>query len=223
MTADNDGWIEWSGGERPVAGDTVVSIVSRSGLDPFSPVTCMAHVLNWRHSSEHPRGDIVQYRVIKQGAPAKEETMPMTANRAKMWLVAHFVKWPIGIGYDMENKNIFGWKWALLNREIKFLCINGEYDPITKKDWLNERIKDFPSDAAPASNKPTEEKQDAVLQYLPVNLARIKELTFNIEMAEIAVRSIDEMRAELAERTRAVSAVLRHFKFAALHTPDDSE
>lgn len=58
----------------------------------------------------------------------------------------------------------------------------------------------------------TESEQDAERQYVPTNLARIKQLNDEIELAQL---SIESMKIELAERTKEVQDVLNYCKFNA--------
>ncbi len=57
---DSDGWIEWSGGECPVAGDTLVEVVLRYG----ESVTDRASAFTWWHIGL--AYDIVRYRVVSE-------------------------------------------------------------------------------------------------------------------------------------------------------------
>jgi len=56
----DDGWIEWGGGECPVPGDTQVEVMLRSGA-------CLrnqpAKWLDWKKSGHS--SDIIAYRIIK--------------------------------------------------------------------------------------------------------------------------------------------------------------
>lgn len=51
-------WIEWAGGDCPVAGDTRVDVRLRDG----SEYRCNVGVLEWDHISDD--SDIVAYRVL---------------------------------------------------------------------------------------------------------------------------------------------------------------
>lgn len=62
---DPDGWIEWKGGDRPVAGDTLVCV--RFACGEQSPLECEANVWCWSHGN-CPEYDIIAYRVVKGGA-----------------------------------------------------------------------------------------------------------------------------------------------------------
>jgi hypothetical protein len=67
-----DGWIEWNGGECPVADDTAVAIMLRNGLSNNAP-SCM---FRWEHT--RGGGDIVRYRVCTtQPPPADDGLAPI--------------------------------------------------------------------------------------------------------------------------------------------------
>lgn len=53
----DDGWVEWNGGNRPVAAGCEVEIVCRDG----STRDACARIFDWLHRGEE--GDIVRYRV----------------------------------------------------------------------------------------------------------------------------------------------------------------
>lgn len=57
LAAKNDGWIEWDGGERPVAMWSVVDFKMRSG----EMSTRYANVIRWDHKGI--QGDIIAYRL----------------------------------------------------------------------------------------------------------------------------------------------------------------
>lgn len=64
-TPDADGWIEWSGGECPVAGEVVVDIrfaVSRHGKQYDDKIG--VDPLNWEWQHGKAPLDIVAYRVL---------------------------------------------------------------------------------------------------------------------------------------------------------------
>lgn len=69
---DDDGWIEWGGGERPVDGDELVVCKVRSGREWRDGKAIMAKVLRWRHTGGI--ADIIAYRLHKpeQEKPASE-------------------------------------------------------------------------------------------------------------------------------------------------------
>lgn len=56
---DNDGWIEWSGGERPVGKSEVVNVRYRDGEED----TGIAGFQSWKHVQESD--DIIAYRLIE--------------------------------------------------------------------------------------------------------------------------------------------------------------
>lgn len=62
MTARNndDGWIEWNGGERPVQGDTFVEVKCRDDATDRDK----ASAYYWHHNGDYC--DIVAYRVIEK-------------------------------------------------------------------------------------------------------------------------------------------------------------
>lgn len=55
---DNEGWIEWHGGERPVGEFDDVDVVWRSG-EQFND--CQANFWVWSHSNDED--DIIRYRI----------------------------------------------------------------------------------------------------------------------------------------------------------------
>ncbi len=55
-----DGWIEWHGGERPVAIESMVDVKLRRGTHSFSGP---ARALYWDHTGSS--GDIIAYRLAK--------------------------------------------------------------------------------------------------------------------------------------------------------------
>lgn len=57
--ADADGWIEWSGGECPVDGDSIVDVEFNSG----NIVSCVTKGLSWRH--EWTYSNVIAYRLHK--------------------------------------------------------------------------------------------------------------------------------------------------------------
>lgn len=57
-----------------------------------------------------------------------------------------------------------------------------------------------------------DKKESDALQYVPKNLARIKQLNDEIELAQL---SIESMKTELAERNKEVKDVLNYCKFNA--------
>lgn len=58
------GWIDWSGGHRPVRDHAKVTVQTRSGAT-IGP--CPAHELNWGHASAGlmPLAEIVRYRTCE--------------------------------------------------------------------------------------------------------------------------------------------------------------
>lgn len=65
---DADGWIEWHGGDCPVAGDTIVEVVRRCGESIISRASTARR---WQHVGE--AYDIVRYRVVKRAAGGDAE------------------------------------------------------------------------------------------------------------------------------------------------------
>lgn len=63
LTAKNDGWIDWQGGECPVSGDTVVEVKYRNPL-PGHINNGQACYFSWSHEDDD--GDIIAYRLHKQ-------------------------------------------------------------------------------------------------------------------------------------------------------------
>jgi len=61
---DADGWIEWNGGECPVAEGVMVWIRFRDGDE--CPVGDDDYWLDWQHGGHD--GDIIAYRVVEGGA-----------------------------------------------------------------------------------------------------------------------------------------------------------
>lgn len=72
---EESGWIEWSGGECPVAADVIVQCMMRGGEDVgfWHMAELKGGEWDWSHTN-HP-GDIVSYRVVEE---AKEEFTPGT-------------------------------------------------------------------------------------------------------------------------------------------------
>lgn len=62
-TPDQDGWIEWNGGRRPVGQYELVSVKTRGGGCALRE---KAICFRWNHA-DHPE-DIIAYRVVKGGA-----------------------------------------------------------------------------------------------------------------------------------------------------------
>jgi len=60
LASQDDGWIEWAGGECPVADNRVVRVRYRGD---FQEDKCIAGSMIWNHSGEED--DIVAYRVVK--------------------------------------------------------------------------------------------------------------------------------------------------------------
>ena len=57
--SNNEGWIEWHGGECPVDGHVMVEIIMRD----LEHGKCVAGALVWEHE-DHP-SDIILYQVVK--------------------------------------------------------------------------------------------------------------------------------------------------------------
>lgn len=55
----DDGWVEWYGGNRPVAAHCKVEVVVKDG----GSCADAAHLFGWHHTGAG--GDIVRYRVCK--------------------------------------------------------------------------------------------------------------------------------------------------------------
>jgi len=58
-TPAEDGWIEWCGGECPVADGVMVDVRFRCGEEEFY---CSGVEWDWTHN--HPTHDIIAYRVL---------------------------------------------------------------------------------------------------------------------------------------------------------------
>lgn len=60
---DNDGWIEWGGGECPVSSETEVEVRMRDGYVGIAP----ADTFRWKlaERDQFPAADIIAYRVIE--------------------------------------------------------------------------------------------------------------------------------------------------------------
>lgn len=67
LSAKNDGWIEWGGGECPVADFLKVEYQLRGGAKGSDP----AKILEWQH--EGGRHDIIAYRLHKPQEAAQDE------------------------------------------------------------------------------------------------------------------------------------------------------
>lgn len=61
-----DGWIEWGGGECPVAPQTLVHVQFRSGNTSEYEAADPAYMYSWGHDEDIWRSDIVAYRVVKE-------------------------------------------------------------------------------------------------------------------------------------------------------------
>lgn len=60
---ENDGWIEWGGGECPVEQHTGVEVKHRS--EKWQPRKAPACEVDWQHRGWCPDTDIIAYRVIE--------------------------------------------------------------------------------------------------------------------------------------------------------------
>ncbi len=60
VSADDDGWIKWGGGDRPVSSGTRVEV----RLEDGGGFTELAGCIGWGHDGEP--GDIMAYRVVKE-------------------------------------------------------------------------------------------------------------------------------------------------------------
>ena len=58
----NDGWIEWHGGENPVPGKAVQTIMTGETKDKFDPCRTLSDDLIWSHFGKF--SDIIFYRVL---------------------------------------------------------------------------------------------------------------------------------------------------------------
>lgn len=66
---DGEGWLPWSGGECPVAAETVVEVMFRDDwIGPVMDTPCQARDLRWDHRKID--GDIMHYRVIQPAPPS---------------------------------------------------------------------------------------------------------------------------------------------------------
>lgn len=65
----DDGWIDWAGGECPVAPDTIVSV--RFGDLEACSTTGAAKTYRWGHAGN--RSDILAYKVVEEAPAAKPE------------------------------------------------------------------------------------------------------------------------------------------------------
>jgi hypothetical protein len=73
---DDDGWITWNGGERPVAPDVRVQVKFRCGSDW---VNCCASDFRWDHAGVERAAsatDIVAYRIAKPEATTAKPYAP---------------------------------------------------------------------------------------------------------------------------------------------------
>lgn len=61
MREDNDGWIEWSGGECPVPRGSETTIRFRDGDETTDTIP---HLWNWEHDNDE--ADIIAYRIVNQ-------------------------------------------------------------------------------------------------------------------------------------------------------------
>jgi hypothetical protein len=72
MSNSENEWIEWAGGECPVALDARVDVRFRDGVEHIG-LNNEAHVYHWQHLSQgrapngfKPDHDIIAYRVVSQ-------------------------------------------------------------------------------------------------------------------------------------------------------------
>jgi hypothetical protein len=63
ITACDDGWIEWKGGECPVPKDATVQVEYRGYSNSSIQSNHSAGILEWNHLGIHD--DIIKYRVVK--------------------------------------------------------------------------------------------------------------------------------------------------------------
>ena len=77
VNVDDDGWIEWSGGECPVSADMSVEVKLRIGtiMGPDH-----AEVFNWDH--DDASGDIIAYRIISKQPATPEQKFFESFNRS---------------------------------------------------------------------------------------------------------------------------------------------
>jgi hypothetical protein len=65
--ADADGWIDWPGGECPLARGTTVEVLHRDESQwRCRALYTFAHPVCWRHDANNPQHDIVAYRVMPE-------------------------------------------------------------------------------------------------------------------------------------------------------------
>ena len=58
-----DGWIEWMGGDCPVAGEVIVERRYRGSPDTIAKAKAATY-FDWSHDPHLPRSDIIAYRVV---------------------------------------------------------------------------------------------------------------------------------------------------------------
>jgi hypothetical protein len=63
ITACDDGWIEWKGGDCPVPKDATVQVEYRGYSNSSIQSNHSAGILEWNHLGIHD--DIIKYRVVK--------------------------------------------------------------------------------------------------------------------------------------------------------------
>lgn len=121
---------------------------------------------------------------------------------AKILVQSDCGAWNFG---SYKSAFIDGGKWRGNGKGRWFNSIHGDAPNPNWRDTLEYRpvVKE---------SLITESEQDAERQYVPTNLARIKQLNDEIELAQL---SIESMKIELAERTKEVQDVLNYCKFNA--------
>lgn len=62
---ENEGWIEWNGGECPVAPRCRVDTLHRNGYEVFGNSAGEAHVGRWGRGFFKHRHDIIAYRIAE--------------------------------------------------------------------------------------------------------------------------------------------------------------
>lgn len=66
VASDNDGWIEWGGGDCPVAADALVEVKLRNGTEWTGRDAEYRDYWDWSH--DEIGGDIVAYRLVEKAA-----------------------------------------------------------------------------------------------------------------------------------------------------------
>lgn len=216
-------WVKNEDGKCPVNQGSLIQVMHRDGCI----YKCKAgdtYSQDW--SLDNISADIVKYRVTsKQPTPLTRDEDMRESLKINDWQaaqpapVSNKPSWddaPEGAKILVQSENGL-WNFGSYAGVDD---IKNYWTGIGKGFWFPS-IKDAPNpnwrdtlEYRPVVKESltTEGKQDDVLQYVAKNLARIKQLNDEIELAKL---SIETMGIELAERMKEVRDVLNYCKFNA--------